>query len=123
LKQINDRYGHVTGSQALCRLADALCICCRDIDTSARFGGDEFALVLPESGAESANLVAQRICESCANGGREPKLSVSVGFAIYPKDADGIDSLLSAADAAMYSMKGRRHNSGGLRNWECSGIA
>ncbi|MGB2887413.1 MAG: diguanylate cyclase, partial [Candidatus Acidiferrales bacterium] len=119
LKQINDRYGHLTGSQALCRLADALCICCRDIDTSARFGGDEFALVLPESGAESASLVAQRICESCANDGREPKLSVSVGFAIYPKDGDAIDSLLSAADAAMYSMKGRRHNSGGLRNWEC----
>jgi diguanylate cyclase (GGDEF)-like protein/PAS domain S-box-containing protein len=114
LKQINDRYGHVTGSQALCRLANALCICCRDIDTPARFGGDEFALVLPESGAESANLVAQRICESCANDGREPKLSVSVGFAIYPKDADGIDSLLSAADAAMYSMKGRRHNRAGL---------
>jgi diguanylate cyclase (GGDEF)-like protein len=90
LKQINDRYGHVTGSQALCRLADVLCICCRDIDTPARFGGDEFALVLPEIGAESANLVAQRICDTFANDGRERKLSVSAGVAIYPRDADRI---------------------------------
>jgi PAS domain S-box-containing protein len=58
LKQINDRYGHVTGSEALCRLADVLSIGCRDIDTAARFGGDEFALVLPETGAAPARLVA-----------------------------------------------------------------
>jgi diguanylate cyclase (GGDEF)-like protein len=99
----------VTGSQALCRLADVLYICCRDIDTPARFGGDEFALVLPEIGAESANLVAQRICDTFAKDGREPKLSVSAGVAIYPRDADRIDTLLSAADVAMYAMKGRRH--------------
>jgi len=45
LKRINDHYGHATGSQALCRVADVLSFCCRDIDTAARFGGDEFALV------------------------------------------------------------------------------
>src|SRR3984893_11829571 len=76
LKLINDRYGHVVGSQALCRLADVLCSCCRHIDTPARFGGDEFAVVLPETTAETANLVAQRICESLANDGRGPRLSV-----------------------------------------------
>ena len=70
LKQINDRYGHVTGSQALCRVADVLSMGCRDIDTAARFGGDEFALVLPETGAEAASLVAHRIRESLANDGR-----------------------------------------------------
>ena len=70
LKKINDRYGHVTGSRALCRLADALCVSCRDIDTAARFGGDEFALVLPETGAEPAGLVAQRICNTLASDGR-----------------------------------------------------
>jgi GGDEF domain-containing protein len=62
LKKINDRYGHVAGSQALCRLADALSMGCRDTDTAARFGGDEFALVLPETCLESADLVSQRIC-------------------------------------------------------------
>jgi diguanylate cyclase (GGDEF)-like protein/PAS domain S-box-containing protein len=110
LKQVNDRYGHLTGSQALCRLADVLSIGCRDIDTPARFGGDEFALVLPETGAESANSVAHRICESLANDGTTPKLSASVGVALYPLDGDRIDTLLGAADVAMYSMKAKTHN-------------
>jgi len=86
-----------------------LCICSRKIDTPARFGGDEFALVLPETGQVQANLVARRICHSLANDGREPKLSVSVGVAIYPKDGDKVDSLLGAADAALYAMKARAH--------------
>jgi diguanylate cyclase (GGDEF)-like protein/PAS domain S-box-containing protein len=107
LKQINDRCGHLVGSQALCRLADVLCICSRKVDTPARFGGDEFALVLPETGFMPANLVAQRICESLANDGREPKLSVSIGVAIYPGDGKNVDSLLGAADAALYAMKTR----------------
>jgi diguanylate cyclase (GGDEF)-like protein/PAS domain S-box-containing protein len=107
LKQINDHYGHLTGSQALCRLADILSIGCRELDTAARFGGDEFALVLPETGGESAHLVAHRICESLAKDGKIPKLSVSVGVALYPIDGDKLDTLLGAADVALYSMKGR----------------
>jgi diguanylate cyclase (GGDEF)-like protein len=105
LKQINDHFGHVIGSQALCRLADVLSICSREMDTPARFGGDEFALVLPETGQVPAELVARRICDSFANDGKVPKLSVSIGIAIYPKDGDKVDSLLSAADAALYAMK------------------
>ncbi len=108
LKKINDRYGHVTGSRALCRLADALCVSCRDIDTAARFGGDEFALVLPETGAEPAGLVAQRICNTLASDGGEPRLSVSVGAAIYPQDGQAIEALLTAADVALYAMKAKR---------------
>jgi diguanylate cyclase (GGDEF)-like protein/PAS domain S-box-containing protein len=108
LKHINDHYGHVTGSQALCRVADVLSFCCRDIDTAARFGGDEFALVLPETNAEAANLVARRICESVANDGKGPKLSLSVGAAIYPQGGDSIESLLREADSALYTMKRRR---------------
>jgi diguanylate cyclase (GGDEF)-like protein/PAS domain S-box-containing protein len=110
LKQINDRFGHLVGSQALCRLADVLCIYSREMDTPARFGGDEFALVLPETGQAAADLVARRICDSFANDGRAPKLSVSIGIALYPKDGDKLDSLLSAADAALYSMKARVPN-------------
>jgi diguanylate cyclase (GGDEF)-like protein/PAS domain S-box-containing protein len=107
LKQINDRFGHLVGSRALCRLADVLCICSREIDTPARFGGDEFALVMPETGRDSARLVAHRICEHLANDGSEPKVSVSIGIAIYPKDGETIDALLGAADSALYSMKAR----------------
>ena len=110
LKQINDRFGHLVGSQALCRLADVLCICSRKVDTPARFGGDEFALVLPETGFLPAKLVAQRICDSLANDGREPKLSVSIGVAIYPQDGANVDCLLGAADAALYAMKTRTHS-------------
>jgi diguanylate cyclase (GGDEF)-like protein len=108
LKLINDRFGHMVGSQALCRLADVLCSCCRDIDTPARFGGDEFALVLPETSAEMANLVAQRISENIASDGKGPRLSVSAGMAIYPNDGRTIESLLCAADSALYSMKRQR---------------
>jgi diguanylate cyclase (GGDEF)-like protein/PAS domain S-box-containing protein len=107
LKQINDRFGHLVGSQALCRLADVLCICSRKMDTPARFGGDEFALVLPETGQVPADLVARRICDRLANDGKEPKLSVSVGVAVYPKDGEKLDFLLVAADTALYSMKAR----------------
>jgi diguanylate cyclase (GGDEF)-like protein/PAS domain S-box-containing protein len=108
LKRINDRYGHMIGSQALCRLADVLCASCRDIDTPARFGGDEFALVLPETNAEAANLVAQRIYESVASDDKGPELSISFGVAVYPRDGSTIESLLREADSALYSMKQQR---------------
>jgi diguanylate cyclase (GGDEF)-like protein/PAS domain S-box-containing protein len=109
LKQINDRYGHIKGSEALCRLADVLATGCRSIDTAARFGGDEFALVLPETGALPARMVAQRLCENFANDGRQPKLSVSVGVSIYPGEGETIEALLSAADVALYAKKARIH--------------
>ncbi len=105
LKLINDRFGHLVGSQALCRLADVLFSCCRDIDTAARFGGDEFAVVLPETNVVAAKLVAQRICENVANDDKGPKISASVGIAVYPQDGDTIEQLLSQADSALYSMK------------------
>src|SRR5438445_11083092 len=108
LKGINDRYGHMIGSQALCRLADVLCSCCRAIDTPARFGGDEFAVVLPETNARKAHQVARRICETVASDTNGPKLSVSVGIAVYPQDGDTIEKLLREADSALYSMKKHR---------------
>jgi diguanylate cyclase len=98
LKKINDRYGHVIGCQALCRLADVLGIGCRDIDIVARFGGDEFAVISPETAAAPANFVAQRLCNSLANDGPRPKLSVSVGRGVYPQDGESIEDLLVAAD-------------------------
>jgi diguanylate cyclase (GGDEF)-like protein/PAS domain S-box-containing protein len=119
LKQINDRHGHMTGSQALCRLADVLCSCCRDIDTSARFGGDEFAVVLPETSAQAANLVARRICESIANDEKGPKVSVSFGVAVYPQNGDTIEGLLGQADSALYSMKQQRTLA--ARCWHAAG--
>lgn len=108
LKEINDRFGHLAGNRALCRLAQTLADCCRSLDTAARQGGDEFALVLPETGAAAATLVARRICELLANDAEAPVLSVSVGVASYPKDADTIGTLLYAADRALYAMKAKQ---------------
>jgi diguanylate cyclase (GGDEF)-like protein/PAS domain S-box-containing protein len=108
LKPINDQFGHAAGNRALCRLAQILTDCCRSVDTAARQGGDEFAVILPEAGMAAATLVARRICDLLAKDTEEPVLSVSVGVASYPKDADSIGPLLYAADRALYAMKGGR---------------
>ena len=108
LKEINDRFGHLAGNRALCRLAQILADCCRSVDAAARQGGDEFALVLPETGVAAAALVARRICDLLAKDAEEPALSVSIGVASYPKDADSIGALLYAADRALYAMKDKR---------------
>ena len=116
LKQINDRFGHMKGSNALCRLADILCSCCRGVDTPARFGGDEFALVLPETNTKEANLVSRRVCENVANDCNGPKISVSFGVAVYPRDGRTIESLLRAADVQLYSMKRQGSRAGDSRH-------
>jgi diguanylate cyclase (GGDEF)-like protein len=105
LKKINDTHGHLVGSRALCRLADTLRIDCREIDTPARFGGDEFVLVLPETDSEAARRVAQRISERIRDDREEPPISVSTGTAIFPRDGRTIDELLGAADRALYGDK------------------
>jgi diguanylate cyclase (GGDEF)-like protein len=108
LKRINDQFGHLTGNRALCRLGEILRDCCRTIDTAARHGGDEFAVVLPETGVAAATLVARRICELLERETELPALSVSVGIASYPREADTIGTLLYAADMALYAMKEMR---------------
>jgi diguanylate cyclase (GGDEF)-like protein len=107
LKKINDKYGHLTGSRAIKRLGTVLRDSSRTIDTPARFGGDEFALVLPEASAHDAEQAATRICEQLATDGEEPFITVSVGQAVYPADGTSIEQLLGTADAALYKMKRR----------------
>jgi diguanylate cyclase (GGDEF)-like protein len=107
LKAINDRYGHLMGSRALVRLAKILKNHSRAIDTPARYGGDEFALVLPEASKEVATRVSARIRERLSMENEEPALSVSAGIASYPEDGDSAEKLLGAADRALYRMKHR----------------
>jgi diguanylate cyclase (GGDEF)-like protein len=105
LKQINDTHGHLAGSRALCRLADILRVYCRSIDMAARYGGDEFAVVIPEARKEDARQVAARICNRIAEDSERPALSVSVGLSFFPDDGDTMDALFAAADRALYHMK------------------
>ncbi|MBZ5625446.1 MAG: MASE1 domain-containing protein [Acidobacteriia bacterium] len=106
LKAINDRHGHLVGSRALCRLADILQASCRSIDTAARFGGDEFGMLLVETEGASALGVAQRVCEQLAAEKESPSLSASAGVAAYPEDGESVETLLQAADHGLYQMKG-----------------
>lgn len=105
LKKINGVHGHLVGSRALCRLADVLRLYCRSVDTAARYGGDEFALILPEEGAESARHVAHRIAAKLAQDGEEPLLSVSMGIAAWPQDGRTKEALMRAADRDLYEKK------------------
>ena len=107
LKRINDTHGYLVGSRALCRLGYLLRVHCRGIDTAARHGGDEFAMLLPETRAEGARILAGRIRERLANDGEQPPLSVSIGAAVYPDDGDTLEKLLKTAEASLYIMKGR----------------
>jgi len=105
LKKINDAFGHQIGTRALCRAADVLRFHSRVIDTSARHGGDEFALVLPETTDQGAQEVVTRVCDRLANDGQQPTISLSAGFAIYPRDGSSVESLMEAADRSLYRMK------------------
>src|SRR6202795_1939994 len=112
LKKINDTHGHLVGSHALNRLAHILRIHCRSIDTAARYGGDEFALVLPETLHDEAERVANRIRAVMASDPEYPQLSASIGISIYNGHGERIEKLLSDADAQLYyekSRRGKRH--------------
>ena len=105
LKIINDQYGHLTGSRALVRIGKILRNHSRAIDTAARYGGDEFALVLPEAGKDIAARVVSRVRERLSAETEAPALSVSAGVASFPQDGDSPEKLLGAADRALYVMK------------------
>jgi diguanylate cyclase (GGDEF)-like protein len=105
LKIINDQYGHLTGSRALVRIGKILRNHSRAIDTAARYGGDEFALVLPEAGKDISSRVVSRIRERLSAEPEHPALAISAGVAAFPEDGDTPEKLLGAADRALYAMK------------------
>ena len=115
-KLINDTYGHLSGSQALVEAAAVVRGSARETDVAARFGGDEFALILPDTGNPGAMAVAERVCERLAGHlflaerGTPVRLTASVGVATLPDVAESPEELVQAADSAMYHVKNRGKN-------------
>ena len=108
LKAINDEFGHLAGSRAVCRLADTLRESCRATDTAARFGGDEFVVVLPDTDESGARHVVRRVSDRLSVDHDKPRLAVSAGVAVYPRDGSTPSTLLSAADRVLYKVKGEK---------------
>lgn len=117
-KLLNDRFGHAGGDEVLAAVARRLTCCVRKSDTVARFGGDEFVVILSRiDNARAPHAAAKRIL-ACISApfqvdGQEVRVSVSIGSALYPRDAKDADGLLRYADAQMY--KARRRNKGRAR--------
>ena len=105
LKGINDGLGHLAGNRALKRLARVLKESCRASDLAARFGGDEFAVLLIDSDADMADHVAARVRNSLREESYFPPLSVSIGVAVYPQDASSAQDLFEIADRRLYRNK------------------
>ena len=110
-KSINDTHGHLAGSRALVEAAAVIRGSARETDVVARFGGDEFALVLPDTGGDGAYAVGERIRERIAahgflaGDGLDIHLTASVGVATLPDAAASAEELVQAADMAMYRVK------------------
>ncbi len=108
-KAINDQLGHALGDEALIRVAEALKRTCRESDGLFRFGGDEFAAVLPYATKEQAVHAAQRYARAIQEFSiRGRVLGVNIGVATYPLDGSDKETLLRVADGCMYAAKERR---------------
>jgi diguanylate cyclase (GGDEF)-like protein len=111
-KEVNDRYGHQQGDEVLSMVADILRDFSRDIDAPARYGGEELAVVLPQTDTDGAAQLAERIREAVArlevpqvNGEGSLRLQASFGVAALPESAVDREGLIAAADAALYRAK------------------
>jgi len=110
-KALNDLHGHAAGDRALCRVAQAMSSDTRDVDTPARIGGDEFAVLLDAPGPGAAAVIGERIRRHLADGGLAPAMTVSIGIIELPPYADmDLTTALAAADRAMYHSKSRGGN-------------
>jgi diguanylate cyclase (GGDEF)-like protein len=109
-KPVNDRHGHQIGDRLLRVVAQRLMATVREVDTVARVGGDEFAVILEAiSDADDAAAVAVKIAECIGEpfsiDNQTLCIGASTGIAIYPGDGDGVSTLLQHADAQMYRVK------------------
>jgi diguanylate cyclase (GGDEF)-like protein len=113
-KTVNDTYGHPVGDQVLAELARRITGQIREVDLAFRHGGEEFMVLLPETDAGGASVVAERLGRAVnarkfkvndASGGRELDITVSIGVAVLGEHADTATGVLAAADEALYAAK------------------
>ncbi len=114
-KPINDRYGHISGDHVLKQIAAVVRRHVRNDDAAARIGGEEFAVLLPECGADAAYGFAERLREAVEAvvfrpGGEPQTITVSIGIAALTPDRDTVSRMMAAADAALYRAKSEGRN-------------
>jgi diguanylate cyclase (GGDEF)-like protein len=122
-KDYNDQHGHLQGDEILKQAAVLFREQIRNSDIAVRYGGEEFVVVMPETGKELALLVGEKLCRTFAEfpfplretqpGGR---LTISIGIATFPHDASGARELIDMADKALYLAKGEGKNR--VMEWE-----
>jgi diguanylate cyclase (GGDEF)-like protein len=116
LREVNNRHGHLAGDQMIRRVADAIREAVREYDLPARFGGDEFAILMPEATLEDATAVAERVRRAVAAielkiGDSSPvAATVSVGLAVFPAHGRTPSEMLASADRAVYQAKALGRN-------------
>ncbi|HEV8121344.1 MAG TPA: GGDEF domain-containing protein [Candidatus Polarisedimenticolia bacterium] len=115
-KSVNDRHGHLMGSRALVEVGAVLRGVVREIDVVARFGGDEFTIILPQTSAAGARVIAERLRQRVASTrflqafGLSVRLTASFGIATYPEHGRTAEELVARADQAMYAAKDAGRN-------------
>jgi diguanylate cyclase (GGDEF)-like protein/putative nucleotidyltransferase with HDIG domain len=119
-KRVNDEHGHPAGDDALRRVASTIRSCKRGFDAAARIGGEEFAVLTPNSGAHGAYMLAERIRTGIEQGG--DGLTVSFGIATFPLHGGSSEALLRAADQALYAAKRLGRNRTVISSAEVPGI-
>jgi diguanylate cyclase (GGDEF)-like protein len=112
-KSVNDQHGHLWGSRTLVEVGAVIRGTVREIDVVSRFGGDEFTVILPQTGPEGAQIIADRIRQRIAETtflesyGLAVRITASLGIASFPDHGRSKDDLIARADQAMYVVKGR----------------
>ena len=113
---MNDQHGHLCGSRTLVEVGEVIKGTVREIDVVSRYGGDEFTVILPQTGPEGAQIIAERIRQRIAETnflssyGLTVRITASVGIASFPEHGRTKDDLIARADQAMYAVKGRGKN-------------